>query len=211
MLYNDEERALMAVAKQPNMRTTNIAIRPFENIIDDFSLRGRLAGRVLDIGPGQCDFLDLARKAGAVATMGVDFDPAICSLGTSRGHEMVQAHLQRGWPKDLGRHDGIFCRGSINVYWFRADPRLLDEFLSGIGSAIREASWAWIAPWNSPGANATQSDDSLLSRLDAWSAQFGIDRLQPGPLTRARYGIGYQIPRVEIWVKGLVSRAPLED
>ena len=97
MLYTDQERDVMANAIQPNMRKANISVTPFKNIVEDhpdtFSFDNK---DVLDIGPGQLDFLDLAKQNGAKSTVGIDFDPAIQDLGKIRGHEIHVVDLRQG-------------------------------------------------------------------------------------------------------------------
>jgi hypothetical protein len=205
MLYNDEERAVMAAAIQPNMRAANISVRLFENIIADYIGPEQLRGSVLDIGPGQCDMLDLVRKAGGT-TAGIDFDPAICALGHMRSHAMQQHNLQTGWPTGIVAADGVFCRGSINFYWFATSEKVRNQFLAGLGSLIAAARWVWIAPWNKPAGLTDAQIDDFEASLAAWRQQHGLACSEPDKALQARYGIGYQILKVEIWTKALTRR-----
>ena len=89
MLYTDDERAIMANAIHANMRLSSPAVQKsirsiFEAFVGDRDLRG---ARILDIGPGQCDLLDILRERGA-ETFGIDYDPAVVKLGEMRGHQM---------------------------------------------------------------------------------------------------------------------------
>jgi hypothetical protein len=206
MLYTDDERSVMSTAVQPSLGRTNVAVGPYENIINDFIPRSLLTHRVLELGPGQCDFLDLVRNAGGHA-VGVDFDPAVCNLGRLRGHEMVLANLRDGIPAGLDTIDGIFCRGSINAYWFTKRLERLDAFLEGLGGLIRSARWTWIAPWNNPAGAADA--DLIEARLATWRENVGLRRWLPSSALQARYGMGYQIPQIEIWLRG-TNEAPLD-
>lgn len=202
MLYTDEERAVMAQAIQEGMRSKNVLRAPFVNVIADALRPEQFAGcRVLDIGPGQCDFLDLAKQHGA-QTYGVDFDPAIVRLGQLRGHEMQLANLMQTWPYEAGMFDGIFCRGSINCYWFTAKGTALEQFLDQVHSALRPGGWMWIAPWNRPVAgSAADSQEEVKAIINAWAATNGIELWHPDSTHINRYGIGYSIPTIQVWRK----------
>jgi len=199
MLYDDEEKAIMSAALQPNMRKPTISPKPFEAIIADQLADIDFTGQsVLDIGPGQFDFLDIVKRAGAARTMGIDFDPAIARLGARRGHEVAVADFRDGWPLEQA-FDGIFCRGSINLFWFPQDDALA-AFLGGLASSLRPGGWLWIAPWNKPGeATSREVIDRVEAAAARWRAQTGIASIEPDMETAKRFGIGYGVPRIEIW------------
>lgn len=89
MLYNEQEISLMANAIQPNMRK-NGSVASVQHIVQDFFTPDHFQGKhVVDLGPGQCDFLDIAKRFGAI-TYGVDFDPCVTELGKLRGHNMAE-------------------------------------------------------------------------------------------------------------------------
>lgn len=199
MLYTDEEKNIMSTALQPNMRNPKISIEPFKNIMKDYLRRSRFkGGSILDIGPGQCDFLDLAKKAGARQTFGFDFDPAVGELGRLRGHEMSNANLRHGWPYKEVMFDGIFCRGSLNCCWFGSEEKLV-EFLDDMAASLNPKGWMWIAPWTNP-VPGKEDFMEVAHRVCAdWAARNGITIILPPRENWAKYGIGYSIPRVEIW------------
>ncbi len=199
MLYTDEERAVMAEAIQPNMRINNILVQPFTNIIADFLTEASLRGaRVLDIGPGQLDFLDLMKSAGTTVTVGIDFDHAIQKLGAMRGHEVVITDLRNGWPLKRETFDGIFCRGSLNCFWYPEEDKLRD-FLDNMAASLSPKGWIWIAPWNKPAAGQEGYTETVERVVAAWAQRNGITIEEPEKASHARYGIGYQIPKVQIW------------
>lgn len=203
MLYNDEEIAIMSAAVQPNMRKPGQSAASFKNIVEDFRLQGRFKGRVLDIGPGQCDLLDLARHHGA-QTYGLDFDPAVAALGSLRGHQIRLAQLQSGLPADLGSFDGVFCRGSFNVFWFVKAPERLTTFLDSLTAVLGPDTWTWIAPWNSPGSAEPDAVERIEHRVSEWCASQGLERWAPDTAQKARWGIGYPtVPKVEVWLRNL--------
>lgn len=202
MLYNDVEIEVMSTAIQTGMRNPKISPKPFQSIIDkylsDISFKDQA---VLDIGPGQWDFLDIAKAGGATRTVGVDFDPAVCELGKVRGHESLQADFKDGWPFKGQSFDGIFCRGSINVFWFSREPELKD-FLEGITDSLKPGGWLWIAPWNKPADSQPEDVVAMIkTETTAWRERHGIESIVPADDEKRALGIGYVIPFVEIWRK----------
>lgn len=204
MLYTNAERSLMAGAIQEGMRSKNIPQRPFANIIADALGKKQLAGRhVLDIGPGQCDFLDIAKQRGA-HTYGVDFDPAIVRLGQLRGHEMLQANLMQAWPYEAAMFDGIFCRGSINCHWFASKGAMLEQFLDQLHAALKPGGWLWIAPWNRPiEGSSADIQDEVKATIQRWASKNGIELWHPDREHIDRYGIDYSIPTIQVWRKAV--------
>jgi len=199
VLYTDQEREIMKDAVQPNMRKANISVTPFQNIVDDhpdiFDFKDK---DVLDIGPGQLDFLDIAKKNGSKTTVGIDFDPAIKELGKVRGHEICVVDLRQDWPFHDRQFDLIFCRGSINCFWYTTEERL-NSFLNCLSSSLRPGGHLWIAPWNKPGAGREDYTETVDRLVFAWAEANEITVQTPEKDIFPRYGIGYQIPTVSIW------------
>lgn len=189
----------MANAIMPALRKRERLPRAFLAIIDDCLSQARFQdAAILDIGPGHWDFLDIARSRGARRTMGIDFDPAVCRLGEMRGHDVAQADLRKGWPLGGDRFDGIFCRASINIYWF--DEASLADFLGAMAAAAGPEGWIWIVPWNNPPSSMTPGTMARLDAVaDAWRDAHGIRRTVPSQKEMKRFGIGYDIPDLSIW------------
>lgn len=205
MLYSDFEKGLMAKAVQPNMRNNLVAPQPFQAIVNDFLGDAQLNGkRILDIGPGQCDFLDIAAKRGA-KTFGIDFDPCVARLGFERGHTVLTHNLQDGFPAVESKFDGIFCRASFNLYWFEKDLPRLRGFLENLGNAAHDGAWIWIVPWNKPASNELSPE--LEGVLDEWTQSMAIESRAPSPEEVRRYGLGYAIPKTMIWSR-LTTASP---
>lgn len=206
MLYNDNERAVMKNAIQPWLRgrtcpdghdlewdRQNVLIDEF--LPDDY-FQGK---RILELGPGQCDFLDIAQRKGA-ATFGVDFDPAIVELGKLRGHQITLANLSEGWPPPLDGQvfDGIYSRVSTTIYWYHEVDRLR-RFLHGIADSVA-GGWLLFVPFNQPYENpqATQ----LRTETDAWLKREKIELLLPDEERQRRLSIaGYGVPLHEVWFR----------
>lgn len=199
MLYTDEERAVMAHAIQPNMRAAKISQTPFRNIIADYLGENAFHGaRVLDIGPGQLDFLDIARELSARSTTGVDFDPAIKKLGELRGHEVHTVDLRQPQPFGSSKYDLIFCRGSINCFWYATEERL-SAFLQSISAAMSQTARIWIAPWNKPATGQEEYVEKVNEIVNNWVKTIGASISYPPESLRTRYGIGFTIPLVQVW------------
>ena len=201
MLYTDSERALMAGALQANMRL-DIVTEPFEAIVTDFGLRLGESRRVLDLGPGQCDLLDIARRAGT-ATLGIDNDPAVGELGRLRGHEMRLGDLRKGVLPEDGLFDGIFCRGSINLFWFQNSPDAARAFLDGLTAALKPDGWLWIVPWNKPVRD--EGADAIWTVMDDWRRANDVQLHAPDEPQLRKYSLRYNIPRTEVWTLGLAE------
>ena len=208
MLYNDIEKELMASAIQVNMRTSSAAVhRGISSIVDSYWNHIDFHGlRILDIGPGQCDFLDIVKEKGAI-TFGVDFDPAVVKLGEMRGHNMTLCNLREDLPfKDM-TFDGIFCRGSINCYWFaQPDNSLLLQFLDHITKSLRPNGCMWILPWNKPADNQENLVDATRATIDEWAKQSNVKIEVVSEAQKSKYGLYYTIPVTEIWTKNCDQR-----
>lgn len=203
MLYTDSERALMADALQPNMRA-DIVTAPFEAIAADFALPLGPSRRILDLGPGQCDLLDIARRTGA-STMGIDNDPAVCELGRLRGHTMRLGDLRKGVLPQDGSFDGIFCRASINLFWFQNSPPAARAFLDSLATALEPDGWLWIMPWNKPARE--EEAGAIWSLMDDWRRGHEVSAYEPGEAELRRYSLRYDIPRTQVWTRGLAAPA----
>lgn len=209
MLYNNNERRIMQKAIQPGMRY-DTAVMPFECIIEDFfkgiNLRSQV---VLDIGPGQCDFLDIAAQKGAI-THGVDMDPAVIELGTLRGHAMSHViNFQRSWPYAPHTFDGLFCRGSLNYFSGYADtvtPETAGGFLDTVLRSAKPDAWIWIVPWVRPAeSQPLESVEAILLAADFILRRHNITKSLYTAADIERYEIGFDVPFPQLWTRGLSS------
>lgn len=205
MLYNDSEREVMKNAIQPWLRGRTCPdgydleldrhLVLIEEFLPDDYFRGK---RILELGPGQCDFLDIAKRKGAVATFGVDFDPAIVELGKLRGHQVTLANLSEGWPLAGQRFDGVYSRVSTNIYWYKEADRLRG-FLDGIADSVA-GGWLLFVPFNQPYENPQAPQ--LRAEADAWLKREEIELLLPDEERLQRLSIaGYGVPLHEVWFR----------
>lgn len=204
MLYNEQEISLMADAVQPNMRN-KVSVVPFKHIVQDFFTPDHFHGKhVVDLGPGQCDFLDIAKSFGAV-TYGVDFDPCVTALGKLRGHVMAEAqNFQETWPYEQKMFDGIFCRGSLNYYaTAKNGPQDALAFLTKVFSSLKPGGWIWIAPWAKFSEKQSAVAPEIFALVHIFLKKHGVTVAVPSRGAIAHYGVNYVIPRIEIWIKNL--------
>ncbi|HJK88454.1 MAG: class I SAM-dependent methyltransferase [Candidatus Megaira endosymbiont of Mesostigma viride] len=202
MIYNDLEKEVMANAIQPNMRTPR-PLAGLNAIVDNYLKNIDFQGtHILDIGPGQCDFLDIVKGKGAV-TYGIDFDPAVVKLGEMRGHNMTFCDLTKDWPfKDMV-FDGIFCRSSINCYWFVQpdNNELLKQFLDRISKSLKSNGWMWILPWNKPYETQENLVEPTRATIAEWIKQIQARIEVMGQEEKVLYQSFYTIPVTEVWVR----------
>jgi hypothetical protein len=147
MLLDDEEFQIMASAAQPQLRVQQSDAQ-FQTLFQYFFAGREFAGtKILELGPGQCDFSRIAAAAGA-SIMIMDHDPAVVALGRKRGYEAtVDDFLTFDWSSLSAAFDGLFARHSITVQRF-SDPVPLEALLDGICSVIKPSGWGWMLPWS---------------------------------------------------------------
>ncbi|UCD34444.1 MAG: class I SAM-dependent methyltransferase [Nitrospiraceae bacterium] len=148
MLTDPEEIRIISAALQKNVRDPNRARAHFDRIFADFFKTVRFRNtRVLDLGPGQYDFGELARQRGA-AVHAIDYDPAVIQLGRHKGFTVREGNLEEVKAGDFEEaFDGLFCKYSINAFWFHEAPALAHH-VRELVRLIKPGGWSWIAPWN---------------------------------------------------------------
>ena len=152
MLTHPEAVQLIRNARQPNVANPWRSVRDFEHIIQDFFAPQIEAGElkdslICDLGPGQYDMLRFFRDAGGICT-GIDNDPAVIAVGNCLGFEVIELDMKKPNAFQLGRSfDGIFCKFSINAFWFPS-PEALSKQITDLCSQLSDSGWGWIAPWN---------------------------------------------------------------
>lgn len=149
MLTDPEEIKIISNARQKNVADPNRSREHFVHIFEDFFDNIEFSGcEILDLGPGQFDFGELSRKRGGVVR-GVDNDPCVVELGNYKGFSSILGDLKILSKDMFGKEfDGIFCKYSINAFWFHKNLSQLEEHIKALVSLIRPGGWAWIAPWN---------------------------------------------------------------
>lgn len=149
MLKDLIEIEIISKARQKNVRDPSRSRKHFENIFKDFFESMTLENsRLLDLGPGQYDFAEMAMEKGA-AVHGIDKDKAVIELGKYKGLPIREGQLQTIKAVDFDplRFDGLFCKLSLNAFWFSNDEAQI-QHINELNKLIKNGGWAWIAPWN---------------------------------------------------------------
>ena len=208
MLTDPEEIAIIAKARQKNVRDPHRSRVHFDNIFEDFFHDVPFDGAVLmDLGPGQFDFGVLARARGATDVFGIDNDPAVVELGRHKGFSVEQGQLRsltaETWPDGF---DGVFCKFSLNAFWFGEEITRLEAHVSQVASLIRPDGWGWIAPWNGIPKNDPPGDKEveriLQTQEDAFSSR-GFDVFLLNDSLAKRYGISGAVVNHALFVRNL--------
>lgn len=193
MLTDPEEIAIISLAKQANVRDPKRSRVHFEHIFADFldgvTLRG---ARVLDIGPGQWDFGVIARERGA-DVVGIDRDPAVLELGRHKGFDVIEADLRTVTAAKLGGpYDAIFCKYSINAFWFHDDADGFGGHMATLLGTLKPDGWGWIAPWNGAPKSVPLDPAEISAVLEGQRAIFATAGFDFRDLTvdeTRRYGV----------------------
>lgn len=207
MLTDPKEIEIISEARQKNVRDHRRSRDHFVNIFNDFFQDLNFEGQALvDLGPGQYDFGVLAKERGA-ATVGIDNDPAVVKLGRYKGFEVHEGRLQRLDLIDFGHaFNGLFCKFSINCFWFwdKADEH--KEFVDHLVGLGTEDAWGWLAPWNGVPKNAGLTDNQVQDKLAEQVELFGAHGFSAYNLTEAqarRYGVNGTVANNALFVRGL--------
>ncbi len=171
MLKDKREIEIISRARQKNVADPKRSREHFERIFADFLSGVRFEGaRLLDLGPGQYDFAELADARGAV-TEGIDRDEAVVELGEYRGLPVRRGDLKKLKAADFDtRFDGIFCKFSINAFWF--DGAQQSAYVAELEALLEPDGWGWIAPWNGQPKKDPLSDDQVTRVLRAQADAF---------------------------------------
>lgn len=149
MLKDPEEIRIISRARQKNVQDPKRSRDHFNHIFSDFFKELNLKdATLLDLGPGQYDFGELSREKGAI-TYGIDNDAAVIELGRYKGFPVKNSRLQDIKAESFDTlFDGIFCKLSINAFWFHDDDRRHEVHIREICKLLKPGGWSWIAPWN---------------------------------------------------------------
>lgn len=214
MLTDTDEINIIAQAKQKNVRDPKRSREHFERIYDDFLGSVTYQAKTfLDLGPGQFDFGVLAQERGA-KTVGFDNDPAVLELGKYKGFEVHDMQLKSIIIKEhLSRYDGIFCKFSINAFWFADEPSALKTAIEDLDKLLNPDGWAWIAPWNGAPKNKALNKteiDNILSIQNETFRTLDYEVFNLNDKLAKYYGISGTIENHALFIKNLSAPAKLK-
>ena len=183
MLTDPEEIRIISKARQKNVQDPNRSRAHFDNIFKDFLGKIKFDGKVLlDLGPGQYDFGEIARARGALVH-GIDNDPAVIELGRYKSFPVISDRLQDIKAVNFDTpFDGVFCKLSINAFWFHDDALNHEGHIDEIVKLIKPGGWAWIAPWNGVPKQAELSEAAVAQVLHIQSKAFKGRRFTSGKM-----------------------------
>ena len=212
MLDDPKAIEIISRARQKNVALANRSEQDFDCVLKDhFSGHDFTGELIVDLGPGQYDFARRVRAGGGTVEH-IDLDPAVVELGRYLGFEVVQADLLSfDYYQRKARYDGLFCKFSINAFWFQtADD--VRGMIRAIDSMLKPAGWGWIAPWNGLPKNGWEDQDPQPF-LDAQAEAFGEYGWSGYELTddlTNRYGITGNVQNHALFVKNLGSCVALD-
>jgi len=205
MLDDTKAIEIISRARQKNVAAAERSCLDFERIFDDFfGDHDFRSEQVLELGPGQYDFAREVRRRGGVVH-NIDNDPAVVELGRYLGFDVAEENLKRlDTESRRGRYNGLFCKFSINAFWFD-EPGEVKAYVAALDGMLCNRGWGWIAPWNGPPKQGLpQEQIELLLRTQAaafcgcgWAGYDLSDELA------GYYGISGRVASHALFVKNL--------
>jgi hypothetical protein len=193
MLKDSKEIEIISNARQVQVRNPERSRKHFEDIFNDFLSGIDLEKKLLlDLGPGQFDFAEIVRPKGGIVHS-IDNDPAVIELGEYKGLNVRLDNLKK-LPKikyDF-KFDAVFCKYSINAFWFHDNDAKHTEYVESINNLMKADGFAWIAPWNGVPKKAQLSDREIQRVLDLQAdlfRDFGFTGINLTKKLTTRYGI----------------------
>ena len=208
MLVDKQEIAIIANAKQKNVRDPNRSRDHFLRIFDDFLIGYDFSDKSwLDLGPGQFDFAELAREKGA-AVHNVDNDPAVLELGRFKGFTSIEGNLKHFNQIDFPNvfYDGLFCKFSINAFWMAEDISLVEKYTDDLVAKLKPNFTAWVAPWNGVPKKISLTDVEIAKIVDTQKNSFinhGFDARELSVEQAKYYGVNGVVANNIVFTKGL--------
>lgn len=205
MLKDPKAIEIISHARQKNVALENRSEQDFQNVFADFFSKHDFASQlIMDLGPGQYDFARRARDRNATVEH-IDKDEAVVELGKYLGFEVSQGNLKSfDYAKRAARYDGIFCKFSINAFWFGSAEEVKAKIVA-IDAMLKPNGWGWIAPWNGlpkKGWEKRDPQEFLAAQTEAfedcgWTAYELSDELTK------RYGITGSVMNHPLFVRNL--------
>ena len=206
MLTDPVEIEIISRALQKNVRDPRRSREHFDRIFADFLPDELLSGaEVIDLGPGQLDFGEMARARGATQVFGIDMDPAVIELGRHKGFEVVEGRLQYVKADDYpGGFDGVFCKFSINAFWGRK-VELARARAAEVARLVRPGGWGWIAPFNNIRKDLTDEEEiaSYLAAQIECFREHGFEAIELGDELSHYYGVHGAVANNPLFTRNL--------
>ena len=205
MLKDPKAIEIISRARQKNVALENRSEQDFKNIFSDFFRKYDFADElVMDLGPGQYDFARRVRDRNGIVEH-IDMDQAVVELGKYLGFEVSQGNLKSfDYAQRAARYDGLFCKFSINAYWFDSAQEVKSKIIA-IDAMLKPSGWGWIAPWNGlpkKGWEDRDPQEFLDAQIEAFGECGWIGYELPDELTK-RYGITGTVQNHPLFVRNM--------
>ncbi|MEZ5773237.1 MAG: class I SAM-dependent methyltransferase [Hyphomicrobiaceae bacterium] len=209
MLTDKTEIEIASRAKQKNVRDPARSREHFFAIMRDFFAGRTLSGSYVDLGPGQFDFGEIARKEGGTC-LGIDFDPAVVELGRYKGFRAIERNIQRLPKEPLGEtFDGVFNKFTLNAFWTWDDEAAHRALIGALVGLMKPEGWCWIGPWNGVPKKVALDETTIAATLDLQRRIFEEHGFTTVPLTdeqSRRYGIHGDVANNVVFIRNLVFK-----
>ena len=206
MLKDDEEIEIMRDAFEPGIKYVQREEDTFHRVFRAFFKEKKFQGsRILDLGPGHFEFLELVKNNGAFGEC-IEYDPAVCKLGIKRGFKVFEQDLKNLKSENVDPpYDGVICRCSINCFWFNEDPKNFYQFVRELRNLGNEDTWFWIVPCADPITKINKEEfNNAINLQDEIYREFGFNCWKiPNRLVASWYGLHSQVDGLRIYSRGL--------
>jgi len=208
LLKDKKAIEIVSRAKQKNVRDPRRSREHFERIFRDFLSAVEFSGNYLDMGPGQYDFCEMARSAGATKCFAMENDPAVIELGEYLGFEVIDQNIKNFGMIDINGKpfSGIFNKFSYNAFWFIDQPDRHEEFVRTIDASLSPSGWSWIAPWNGVPKKKNLDSEQIEAQLLIQRKLFGEYGFEYRELTDKEskiYGVHGAVANNPVFTKNL--------
>lgn len=147
---NEDERKILLKYGQQNLARGGYALPyVFELIFAEFFYDLDLEyKKILEFGPGRFEMAQLFQQSGA-SYCGIDSNHGVYQIGKKRGYQMFRQNFKALKAKTIGerKYDGLFCRESINAFWFKDDDNHVQQVRQWC-RMLKSGGWAWILSCN---------------------------------------------------------------
>lgn len=206
MLKSQQEIDIVKDAWEPNLRSPIRPVIHFERILKYYFRKYNFKNKLIwDLGPGHYDFAELIIKRGA-KVVSLELDPAIIKLGEHRGMNVVRADLKQllpTLPKEQ-KLDGLFCRGSIDAFWFYENKNYHKQYLTRLCELVKDDGFIWFSPANDgSGVNDKNSINETLTIQNETLLKNGLKCTRLNPISASRIGVTSITKPLVVYTKNL--------
>jgi hypothetical protein len=132
----------------------------------------------------------------------------VIKLGQYKKFKTVFGNLKNIADLSMGEnsYDGLFCKFSINAFWFAGNPSLASSYVEDLCSLLKPNGSAWIAPWNGMPKNGNLSESEIKELLEIQKQGFSDQGFSIVDITVEKskyYGVNGTVANNIIFTKNL--------